>query len=940
MDEEGSTKTRPDSENIDAGTDQAEAYANDPANATQRDFVGEQKADADAKSNYQKGTGRGSSGASKMELNSVFKNKKFLLGGGGAGIAALLIASIIAFLPLKLEAIMKNIFQKRIGAKIEHMEQRRADRIVIKYLTKAGSNEAVYADGTLFGSLYKNWKFKNFEGKFSEKSGISISKGTDGHITLSSADGIKTGYANEADFQKFLDQGELKGHDARKFIRAVTRNETHWIQVYKRHNLRKFMRNAYGIHKWSWFTGKEGEKGASEFNGASVDTAVSQYGEDVSEIIDCTGGTNCPSDEQGREKPLGEPHDLGIGAAGAEGDGLKAATKSSIKDATDQVKKLSPKAAVDRVLTSILSTVMEKTVAEKVSSKVIPGVGAVLLIDQVARLDNFFRSGNADKALRAAHKVEYAKEYAKWASIADNFKDPNHKMSGAEFNAAMLKINDIAKSAAFNDVFLGKSGVTQIDPKLGISDLPNVNPVKEGYLKYASGTPVDLLILWTNTVDGNSVTKGIIDGLNGAIGDAVGVLFRIPGVRGVFDTLSAPFSGIIKDILHDVIAPAVDGTERDGSELNAIDAGGAVIGQDFSKSLGGHKMSTAQVYQENQAIAYDQKLAAPSLRDQLFSPDYQYSMVNHLAAVMPSSGGAALAQFSSYSIGVMKNPISIFGGLFDLITGKAHAGAPTNLYGLQDYGFTEAELDQPLTTLKDWNHDQKIDSKDCQTNEDGTPFSPDQMTAFNDSNQPQLCLLDVATAESLVSVFTDANDGGIGDDSNTSANAAPSGSLATTGNEQDLAKQIIANPNITFDLGPTGRIAQPFINLANGQKANADNGAPATDVSPSILNAILLAAKSHKINISSLTTGHQIGDVHSVGRAVDFNYVDGVHSTGRNSTDAAIINLLAPLLPAGSGFGQTADPKTHIACGPQIVLPAGIIQFEDTCNHIHIQVSA
>jgi hypothetical protein len=44
-----------------------------------------------------------------------------------------------------------------------------------------------------------------------------------------------------------------------------------------------------------------------------------------------------------------------------------------------------------------------------------------------------------------------------------------------------------------------------------------------------------------------------------------------------------------------------------------------------------------------------------------------------------------------------------------------------------------------------------------------------------------------------------------------------------------------------------------------------------------------------------------------------------------------VIKELESLLPPGSAFGQSE-------CGATPPLPAGISTFEDTCNHLHIQI--
>lgn len=163
-----------------------------------------------------------------------------------------------------------------------------------------------------------------------------------------------------------------------------------------------------------------------------------------------------------------------------------------------------------------------------------------------------------------------------------------------------------------------------------------------------------------------------------------------------------------------------------------------------------------------------------------------------------------------------------------------------------------------------------------------------------------------------------------------------------SGNSQQLAQSIISNNNISFDYGPNGYVAQPFKDLAADKLASNNEGCPSTQVSIHILQEILLLAQNHKVNISSLTTGHPCGNVHTVGRAVDINILDNKHlgaGSGLNQTslyDVPLSNTLMavalPALPDGSGFGDCD--------GHQIPTPGknNIIFFPDICNHVHTQV--
>jgi hypothetical protein len=259
------------------------------------------------------------------------------------------------------------------------------------------------------------------------------------------------------------------------------------------------------------------------------------------------------------------------------------------------------------------------------------------------------------------------------------------------------------------------------------------------------------------------------------------------------------------------------------------------------------------------------------------------------------------------------------------------AASTGSFSGQAQYRYSDAELDEDLQPPTvdiagppDANGnltgpDGKIDAFDC--------------PIVSDSSQPNLCLLDQATIEAMTSTSTTADDGGLGGNTSAATPADPITGAVASGNEKSLAQQILANPNITFDFGPTGRIAKPFTDLAAGNKASTLDAAPATDVDVIILQILLQAAQNHKVNVSSLTTGHAVGDVHSIGKAVDVNIFDGVHLSGRDPKSLEYIKTVISLMPSGSKLGQ-------IDCGPGVaVVPSNIIQFTgDSCNHVHISV--
>ena len=160
---------------------------------------------------------------------------------------------------------------------------------------------------------------------------------------------------------------------------------------------------------------------------------------------------------------------------------------------------------------------------------------------------------------------------------------------------------------------------------------------------------------------------------------------------------------------------------------------------------------------------------------------------------------------------------------------------------------------------------------------------------------------------------------------------APIGSGLVSGTDQELAKQIVASGKVSGDSRYMGQI-----------KAYA-SGDFSCHINHGILQLIATGMQSHSLHISSLNryctgvlTDSGTKSYHytsSGGHAVDFSMIDGNAVNGGNTTSLTFLRQVAPLLPFGTGIGQSQ-------CRPagSLVLPAGVRQYEDKCNHIHIQV--
>jgi hypothetical protein len=177
---------------------------------------------------------------------------------------------------------------------------------------------------------------------------------------------------------------------------------------------------------------------------------------------------------------------------------------------------------------------------------------------------------------------------------------------------------------------------------------------------------------------------------------------------------------------------------------------------------------------------------------------------------------------------------------------------------------------------------------------------------------------------------------------------AGSGSEIPTGTAQQLATQILNNPNITFQtdttrLQPDQRKAIELI--AQTGKAKNCNG-PAVD--PKILGVMLALARNYKIVVGVLVDGHSCnGGFHPKGQAFDLNGVNPLSGTGGTGTritwaadEQSIMRQFFTdagntLKQAGGGtLGQINCFKSPApATIPGINYTTG-----DSCDHLHVDV--
>lgn len=190
------------------------------------------------------------------------------------------------------------------------------------------------------------------------------------------------------------------------------------------------------------------------------------------------------------------------------------------------------------------------------------------------------------------------------------------------------------------------------------------------------------------------------------------------------------------------------------------------------------------------------------------------------------------------------------------------------------------------------------------------------------------CLIEEAAANAAGSTSTTLDDASLTDRSQT----IPTQTVSTS-SKQELAQKILDSGRVTGDSRYMAQIEQ----VAAGDFS--------CNINPTVLSLLEYISRNYTVYLTSLNrlctgvlTASGTRSLHyreGGGHAFDIGTVNGVRSTGATDTDIQLINELLPLLPKGSGIGQSS---CRSRVNKRLVLPSGIVQFTDSCNHIHIQV--
>lgn len=431
---------------------------------------------------------------------------------------------------------------------------------------------------------------------------------------------------------------------------------------------------------------------------------------------------------------------------------------------------------------------------------------------------------------------------------------------------------------------------------------------------------------------------------------------------------------LMQSALKAASGKSVDPASKGADYGNLANTGAFLAANDEAVSMGGKDLTQEERVRVAELTRYEQKQenASKSTIARYFDPYDSESMVSSLIDNSPSSPEQAMAMMSS----PLKTLSSTFSNTLSFLTPKAKAASLYD-YGPAKVGFSPEELryeeyedpyalamsvtadgtklEDDLPRLND-KYGKKCFGVTITIDDTGAHYSTlgqSEMKEVYANRKKDDCKAEkntndrfnqyrsligsvkalVAANCSLADDETACKELGVGTgpaESSGDSNEGDSNSGLASGDSKELAKKILDSGKVSID----AKYLQQMKDVASGS-GNCN-------LNPTILQLIATIAEKHSITISSLNrmctrtlTASGTGSYHyrdGGGHAVDISVIDGKATNGGDENARKVLQEILPNLPKGSGIGQSNCRSSPLR------LPNGVIEFGDSCNHLHIQV--
>lgn len=653
---------------VGAGTDQAEAFANDPKNATGSKLGGGLNGPTGSGIGGDKGGGRFDrlANVAKAGVSFVAGNKKKF--GAGGGIAGILIAMILGFsslLPLKLLHIEQNLFKHNSSVQ-QAIERKLSGRLLTSTMSPYDAEGRYKIKGRgFFGNKWGNFKISSFEQQLEAK-GIKLTIDPESHQLVS----VERNGTLE-------DVSNLKQTEKLSLLSDIVNDNVPPWRVGQRIKLIRLMTIRYGVSFKFWTDEKF--KDMTEYLKARAKEVRNGA---TTEEIDAAKQAR---DQANSDPNIPKPPDSQ--QAGAAGDEALTATEDSFAKTgsmTEAVKAGASKITGNKALgiTGIVILVcgLQKLANEAIAhgydqrAEELMRVGGNILSSAAQnrkgdanysdKLNFLMLQFVADPTLKST-KVgnttitpEGAKDFTQSADW--------ERATGAPVTAGSPELTGAANPD-------GKTGLGQIMSALNaITGVAGVGDAVCNVALSWFGTVVGAVELVANILDG-----GVLEG----VGTVAKLAIQVAAMTEIVPKLLASGAGL-----------AITGTEDAVQQVAMSNAGMGLIFNDYSRAIGSKPVSDATYTGLAMAADHDNAIAdsKKGLFYNLLATDNAGSALSRLIDRTPNTPYQAIASLSSS----MFNFRQVFGNSLLAVISPARAGldeyANPNLF--QRYGFTDAEI--------------------------------------------------------------------------------------------------------------------------------------------------------------------------------------------------------------------------------------------------------
>jgi hypothetical protein len=819
--------------------------------------------------------------------------RRLVIGGvGTTTVAGLIIGLFSGFLAIfKLDFIGKNVDRVRL-ARMTHILDRRSDRFITSLvMAEVGGN--VGGDTTRnryfvakgwdvnhpFAGWYRDLRTSSFFDELERKEGYRFVRQTDGGIdrlvkietrgvTLNFDDYGRLDTSNIADFERRIIEVFDRNADGRRAFNQAIESVTGRHNLVRRRHVRAWGRESLGITRWTFFENqREDARNRIRTRWTRAVTARHQNGS----FIRClTNASSCPdstslNDDQSRTQPPRPNSD-------------------ESRDLDEAERRIRNGEAPDGPQAGRFARIFANQTMQRLL-KTINIIGIVDLLDTIHRM---LGNGALVKLIAVSKAAEYAASYVTFQTAASQLKE-GANVSGEEVDAFLEMFDNFEKGESYEQVFGEDSSPTAlklISPALAAEE-PEFDRVTDDEKVNSEGSAAQRLTNAYNSSFGaiigplvEAYRKSGLDSLVRLVSDLFGAILD-PIFKAGFSLIRniTGFSveDAIKSVGEDAInvmggSPNCTGETTSAQRFSCIDGGAAVTQENFLQSKGGHLLSPQEASILNHRIALEEasehRRLSPWTR--LASLTYERSLASRLLAKAPSNTNQLASSMqtllaklspvqlaSSFGQGTLRLP-----SLFSFNSYAADA-LDRNLYGLKYYGFTDTELEsEPFGGKTQAACDQETSQfkASLQAGEDRADAAS------------SLCLTDSMVANSLISMFTDQDDGGLGAEPFRGSSAPISNT--PSGNAQDLARQLLANPRVSYwtNLGVNTRDVVVAISEGRPAYTTCGNATSSTaQINPNMLLFLVELGGQTGFQINALTDKcHSTGSNHYSGKAVDF----------------------------------------------------------------------